>query len=205
MLSATHLTCVRGDQEIFRGVSFELAPGSLLQVAGPNGSGKTSLLRILCGLLAPESGEVRWAGEPIRDLGDEYFSKLHYVGHLNGIKDELSALENLRIFAGLSGEPIEEGRAADALRRMGLGGREDFPVKRLSQGQKRRVALARLAMADRPLWILDEPFAALDAEAVAIVQALVEEHLERGGLAVLTTHQAAEIRCAQAQRLQLAG
>ncbi len=205
MLIANDLHCVRGEREVFRGVGFELASGSLLHVAGPNGSGKTSLLRMLCGLLAPESGEIRWGGEPIRSLGDEYFAKLHYVGHLNGIKDELSARENLEIFAGLAGEPIGEGQVLEALRRLGLGGREDFPVKWLSQGQKRRVALARLTLVERPLWVLDEPFAGLDQEAIALVQGFVEKHLEQGGLAVVTTHQEMQIRGSRVQQLRLGG
>lgn len=205
MLTANNLHCVRGEREVFRGVGFELTSGGLLHVAGPNGSGKTSLLRMLCGLLAPESGEIRWGGEPIRSLGDEYFAQLHYVGHLNGIKDELSARENLKVFAGLAGEPIGEGRVLDALRRLGLGGREDFPVKWLSQGQKRRVALARLTLMNRPLWVLDEPFAGLDQEAIALVQGFVERHLEQGGLAVVTTHQEMQIRGTRVQRLLLAG
>lgn len=205
MLTANDLQCVRGEREIFRGVSFELTAGSLLHVAGPNGSGKTSLLRMLCGLLAPESGEIRWGREPIRRLGDEYFAQLHYVGHLNGIKDELSAQENLKVLAGLAGAPVDAGRVLDALCRLGLSGREDFLVKWLSQGQKRRLALARLTLVSRPLWVLDEPFAGLDQEAITLVQELVEKHLAQGGIAVVTTHQEMQIRGTRVHRLPLAG
>lgn len=160
-----------------------------MQVQGANGSGKTSLLRSLCGFLMPDEGEIVWRGENIRELDEEYYAEMMYLGHLNAIKDELSALENLRISAGLSGIALDEKEAVDALRRMGLRGRETLPTKVLSQGQRRRVGLARMLVNDAKLWILDEPLAALDVGAVALIQDLIAEHLAKQGMVIFTTHQ----------------
>jgi len=185
---------MRGDAVLFSGLGFALAPGGLLRVTGANGSGKTSLLRALCGLLLPVAGEVRWNGENIRALREEYWKHLAYVGHANALKDNLTAEENLRFACALAGLGITPARAQAALERFGLAGRGRLPVRALSQGQRRRAALARLAVSDTlPLWILDEPFAALDAAAVELVQSLASEHLARGGTVVLTTHQEARI------------
>jgi heme exporter protein A len=189
VLSSANLACVRGDRLIFSDLSFTLPAGEALVVTGANGSGKTSLLRIVCGLLEAAAGEVRWKGSNARAQGDDYFSALTYVGHQNGLKDDLSAVENLRMWSGVSGRTLAQDKAVDALQRLGLAGREDFPVRWLSQGQKRRAALARLLVARRPLWVLDEPFAGLDRDAAASVESLLGEHLASGGLAILTTHQ----------------
>jgi len=189
VLSAENLACSRGDRLVFRCVEFSLESGQMLLVTGINGSGKTSLLRIVCGLLEPAEGEIRWGGKRAKGLGEDYFAKLAYVGHVNGLKDDLSATENIRIWAGVSGTPVAPEEARDALRRLGLEGREDLPVRWLSQGQKRRAALARVLIAKRPLWVLDEPFTALDRESTATVEALLQEHLEGGGMALLSTHQ----------------
>lgn len=164
-----------------------------MQVHGPNGSGKTSLLRTLCGFMMPESGEIRWCGKDIRELGEEYYAALAYLGHHNAIKDELSALENLRINAGLAGSAVDDKAALAALRRMGLRGKELLPVKVLSQGQRRRVALARLLVSNAPLWILDEPLTALDVGAVALMQELIGEHLSKQGMVIFTTHQPLQV------------
>jgi heme exporter protein A len=189
VLASANLACVRGDRLVFSDLSFTLPAGEALVVTGANGSGKTSLLRIVCGLLEAAAGEVRWKGANARALGDDYFSALAYVGHQNGLKDDLSAVENLRLWSGVAGRTLAPDAALDALRRLGLAGREDFPVRWLSQGQKRRAALARLLVAQRPLWVLDEPFAGLDRHAAANVEALLGEHLASGGLAILTAHQ----------------
>ena len=142
MLEAINLGCVRGDRRLFEGVNFSLTPGTYLQLQGPNGSGKTSLLRIICGLLTQAEGEVRWQGANIRSLGEDYFTALTYLGHRNGVKDELSALENLRVSNALNGIEINNNKAREVLRKMGIGGRESLPARLLSEGQRRRVALA---------------------------------------------------------------
>jgi heme exporter protein A len=189
MLEVSNLACSRGDHRLFSGLNFHLGLGQIMQVQGANGSGKTSLLRTLCGFLMPDEGDVFWRGEKIRELAEDYHNEILYLGHLNAIKDELSALENLLISAGLSGEKLEKKEAVDALRRMGLRGREMLPTKVLSQGQRRRVALARLLVSDAKLWILDEPLTALDVGAVTLMQELIAEHLAQQGMVIFTTHQ----------------
>lgn len=193
MLEISNLACSRGDHRLFSGLNFTLHPGQIMQVQGANGSGKTSLLRTMCGFLMPDEGDIIWRGKNVRELDENYYAELLYLGHLNAIKDELNALENLRILAGLSGVEIEEKDAVSALRRMGLRGRERLPVKVLSQGQRRRVALARLLVADTKLWILDEPLTALDVGAVVLIQELIAEHLARQGMVIFTTHQPLQV------------
>jgi heme exporter protein A len=195
MLEARELEATRGDAVLFSDLSFSLDPGTLLRVSGANGSGKTSLLRALCGLLMPTAGSVRWNGGNIRDLREEYWKHLAYLGHANGLKDDLTAEENLAVACALAGLVVAPGQSRAALERFDLGKQALLPVRALSQGQRRRAALARLAVsATLPLWILDEPFSALDAAAVEMVQSLVADHLARGGLVVLTTHQEARIQ-----------
>jgi heme exporter protein A len=203
VLSSHNLACVRGDRPIFTGISFDLAAGEVLLVTGANGSGKTSLLRIVCGLLEAAAGEIRWQGSNARTLGDDYRAELAYLGHQNGLKDDLSATENLRVWAGVAGVAVDQVAAREALCRLGLAGREDVPVRWLSQGQKRRVALARLPIAKRRLWVLDEPLAGLDRLATATVESLLQEHLAGDGLAILTTHQELAGITAPVQRLSL--
>jgi heme exporter protein A len=190
MLETIDLECQRGDRLLFTGLALQVEPGVCLYIAGENGSGKTSLLRILCGLLAPSAGTVRWNGEDIRRLREGFWEDLAYVGHLNGVKDDLSPAENVRIAAAIAGWSADVESVAKALLAVGLGGFENRPARTLSQGQRRRIALARLhCAAAARLWILDEPFTALDARGVAGLTALIGTHLERGGIAVLTTHQ----------------
>jgi heme exporter protein A len=193
VLEAINLECRRGGRTLFRGLSFALRAGALLRIAGVNGSGKTSLLRILCGLLAPDEGEVRWSGESIARLKEEYSRRIVYLGHAPAVKDDLTPAENLRISCRLAGFSAE-GREALAQ----LGVPADVPVRRLSQGQRRRAALARLVVAgSATLWLLDEPYAALDAKAIAAVDALIAAHAARGGAVVFTTHQESGIAGAQ--------
>ncbi|TFH12128.1 MAG: cytochrome c biogenesis heme-transporting ATPase CcmA [Nitrosomonadales bacterium] len=203
MLKVSDLECVRGERSLFKDVNFSIEAGEFMQVNGPNGSGKTSLLRMLCGLSMPAHGEIRWCGNAIRSLDEEYHNSITYLGHLNGVKDNLSALENLRISSALAGNEIDENKAYNALQRMGLGGREILPVKILSQGQRRRVTLARLLVCSTVLWILDEPLVALDSAAVMLVQSILEQHLEKGGMIVMTTHQDINVAAVVTKRLQL--
>lgn len=195
---------MRGDRRLFAGLSFEVAPGTFVQLTGPNGSGKTSLLRILCGLLAPVEGQILWKGANIRSLGEEYFTSVTYLGHRHGVKDELSPLENLQVSNGLNGIEIPEDNALDVLERMGLAGREALPARLLSEGQRRRVALARLVVCNTTLWLLDEVMTSLDKAAIALVRSLIEEHLTGGGMAIVATHQDLGLTTASIQRLELA-
>ncbi len=204
MLQGSNLACVRGDRKLFKDVNFSLKAGGLMQVRGPNGSGKTSLLRMLCGLSNPAHGEIHWCGTAIRSLGVDYYNVMTYMGHLGGAKDDLTVIENLHISSVLASLGISEEKACEALQHMGLGGREMLPVKVLSQGQRRRVALARLLVCQTKLWILDEPLVALDVIAVKLIQRLLEQHLEQDGMAVITTHQEIEIAAGSTLQLQLA-
>ncbi len=188
-LQAQRLACRRGDEQLFSGVGFTLEPGELLFVRGRNGSGKTTLLRTLCGLSEPAVGTIHWQGQPIRRLDDETRRQLLFIGHRDAVKEELTPLENLRIHLGLRNENTDEETAWDALQRAGLQGREEVPVRYLSQGQRRRTALARLLVSQARLWILDEPLTALDRRAVAWLFERIAEHLEVGGMVVTTSHQ----------------
>ncbi|MBI1175344.1 MAG: cytochrome c biogenesis heme-transporting ATPase CcmA [Sideroxydans sp.] len=203
MLQVSELACVRGDHQLFSGLSFGLSAGELMQVQGANGSGKTSLLRTLCGFIQPPEGVIRWNGQDVREMEEEFYAQLVYLGHHNAIKDELNALENLRITAGLAGIRLDGKSAISALRRMGLKGREHLPVKVLSQGQRRRVALARLLISNAPLWILDEPLTALDVGAVDLMQELIGEHLSNRGMVVFTTHQPLQVMGVETRQLAL--
>jgi heme exporter protein A len=204
MLEANDLACVRGERTLFDGLTFEAKQGTLLRVAGANGSGKTSLLRIVCALLLPVRGEVRWKGEDVRALREEYWKELVYIGHMNAVKDDLTSVENLEIGAALAARPIAREPALTALELFGIAHCASLPARVLSQGQRRRVALARLAVSSAcPLWVLDEPFTALDAAAVTLMQSLVSEHLGRGGTVDLTTHQEVAISAPHEARVDL--
>jgi heme exporter protein A len=204
MLEVMNLGCVRGHRTLFSDVNFIIKPGTLLQLKGPNGSGKTSLLRIVCGLMAPETGEVRWEGAKIRSAGEEYSRNLTYLGHRNGIKEELSSLENLRIAAGLAGFDLSREKAQEALKQVGLSGRENLPARFLSEGQRRRSALARLVACTTKLWVLDEVLASLDTAAVKLVESLIAGHLSNGGLVIVATHHDLNLPAGSFQHLELA-
>jgi len=194
LLSVIDLECIRGDNLLFSGLDFKLYEGQLMQVEGANGSGKTSLLRILAGLSLSSEGQVLWDGKDILKQRSLYFSKVAYLGHTLGVKSDLSPVENLKISLALAGFPFDETAVYRALEQTGLAGKEDVPARSLSAGQKQRVALARLLACPAKLWIMDEPFTALDALGVSLVRDLLETHLRRGGLVVLTSHQAVEVR-----------
>jgi heme exporter protein A len=188
-LELRDLACVRGRRSLFRGLNATLAPGQLLRVTGANGAGKTSLLRMLCGVLAPAQGQVLWQGQALPQAREAFHQQLVYLGHAAALKDELTPLENLQIATRLGGIAADEAAARQALADAGLRGREQVPTRTLSQGQRRRAALARLPLGTALLWVLDEPFNALDTTATAWLLGQIEGQLQRGGLVVLTSHQ----------------
>lgn len=199
---------MRGHRTLFRGVNAQVRPGELLRVQGANGAGKTSLLRMLCGLLAPAEGQVQWHGQNVSALREEFGHDLIYLGHAAALKDDLSALENLLVASALAGQRILPAEARQALDEAGLRGHHHALARRLSQGQRRRCALARLALASPErtgamLWILDEPFNALDSAATAWLAGLITAQLQRGGTVVLTSHQGVPLDAAPQQVLAL--
>nr|WP_315250778.1 cytochrome c biogenesis heme-transporting ATPase CcmA [uncultured Duganella sp.] len=203
-LQACQLACTRGGRSLFHGLDFTLQAGDALRVAGANGSGKSSLLRLLCGLSFPSAGEVRWHGRSIRAAREEFGAALTYLGHAHGVKDDLLAWENLVVASTLAGQPVDRVQACTALSALGLGAQACLPALSLSQGQRKRVALARLHLQqDARLWILDEPFAALDTATIANLAGTLERHLERGGMLVYTTHQDVALRAPRARLLDL--
>ncbi|HMN22084.1 MAG TPA: cytochrome c biogenesis heme-transporting ATPase CcmA [Ottowia sp.] len=189
-LQLENLQCTRSGRLLFSGLNATVVPGQLLRVQGANGAGKTSLLRMVCGLLAPQHGRVLWRGLDIARLREEFGRALLYLGHTAALKAELSVLENLQVALALAGWQAAPQAARAALREAGLAGREHAPVRTLSQGQRRRAALARLVLAGAtPLWVLDEPFNALDHAAGAWLASRIARHVGAGGIVVLTSHQ----------------
>ncbi|MDR2307390.1 MAG: cytochrome c biogenesis heme-transporting ATPase CcmA [Paucimonas sp.] len=186
-LQAVGLACERDWRLLFEHLDFELRPGDMLQIAGPNGSGKTSLLRLLAGLMQPTAGQILFNGQPLAEQRHALASILLWIGHAAGIKDLLTPEENLAWLCALH-RPAGRDAIWQALEAVGLRGFEDVPSHTLSAGQQRRVALARLHLDCPPLWILDEPFTALDKQGVAQLEAHLADHCERGGTVVLTTH-----------------
>lgn len=200
LLELRDLACVRGRRRLFRGLNATLAAGQLLRVTGANGAGKTSLLRMLCGLLAPAHGQVLWQGQDLKRVRDSFHRQLIYLGHAAALKDDLTPLENLRVATRLGGDAPDDAAARQALAAAGLSGREHLPARSLSQGQRRRAALARLPLGSARLWVLDEPFNALDTAATGWLLGLIEGHLQRAGMVVLTSHQAVGLSAHCAQR-----
>lgn len=207
-LDLVAVACVRGSRSLFSGVSLQLQPGQLLRVEGANGAGKTSLLRMLCGLMEPTEGQILWRGQKVAALREEFGRELIYLGHAAALKDELSPIENLQAACTLAGQTCNPQEARRALLEAGLRGHENTLVRRLSQGQRKRSALARLVLANAadqltPLWVLDEPFNALDSAATAWLAGLMQAHLQRAGMVVLTSHQSVPLGDTPQQVLSL--
>ena len=188
LLEAREINCWRGDRHILRDVSFGVRAGEFLKLTGPNGVGKTTLIRIVCGLLPPENGTVLWRGKRVSSSNDEYHIEMAYLGHLNSIKADLTARENLRFLAGLR-QSLSDADIDAALDRVGILSRGDLVARSLSAGQKRRLALARLLLSGALLWILDEPVTNLDTAGIELVEELITEHVNKGGLALAAAHQ----------------
>jgi len=189
VLSVQQLACERGGKRLFSDLSFTIESGQCVQVHGANGAGKTSLLRIVCGLAEAMQGRVCWRGADTRLDPGSFRAELVYLGHAPGLKDELSAAENLDFQSQIDGCALSPLQIETALQRVGLGRQQHLPLRRFSQGQKRRVALARLVARPARLWVLDEPLAALDHAAQQLVSQLVAAHLQADGLALVTSHQ----------------
>lgn len=200
MLEARDLYCERDERTLFRGLSFTVDAGEWVQVTGGNGAGKTTLLRLLTGLARPDGGEVYWQGEPLRRVRDSFHRSLLWIGHQPGIKTRLTARENLHFF-----HPGDGARLPEALAQAGLAGFEDVPVAQLSAGQQRRVALARLWLTRAALWVLDEPFTAIDVNGVARLTRRMAAHTAQGGMVILTTHQPLPGAADTVRRLALTG
>jgi heme exporter protein A len=204
MLEALNLGCTRGTRRLFKGLNFSVTPGELIELRGANGSGKTSLLRILAGLATPAEGEVRWQGKNIRSLAEEYSGIVAYLAHQNGVKDELTALENLRIACGVAGNALSKPEAQTILERVGLSRQQNLPARALSAGQRRRVALARLLASKATLWLLDEVLTSLDDTAIKLSRQFIGDHLSKGGMAIIATHQELDLAADRVQQIELA-
>lgn len=202
-LLVNNLKFIRGEKELFSDLSFALKTKQLMRIEGQNGTGKTTLLRVLCGLSEPDQGEILWQNNPIKKQDDEFRKELFYLGHQNAIKADLSALENLAINTSLEGNSFSEDELLQSLDEIGLFGSEYKPCAHLSQGQKRRVALAGLLLTKAKLWILDEPFVALDGFAVKLLQDVIAKHVENDGMVILTTHQEVPLIEGEILRLNL--
>ncbi len=182
---ARQLACIRDDRVLFSGLDFEVNGGQVLLIEGPNGSGKTSLLRILTGLRNPDDGELFWCGSAVSELEAAFYQDVAYVGHMNGMKDDLSVEENLKFAQALA---IAALGIDDSLRKVGLDGYQTTSIRFLSAGQRRRLALARLLCTRKHLWILDEPFTSLDKASIKMFENYIEEHVAEGGIVIMTSH-----------------
>ena len=189
MLRVVNLSCSKGERILFSGVQAELKPGEILHVRGENGVGKTSLLRMVVGLSTPAAGEILWNDVPISRCRESYLENLLFLGHHSALKADLTATENLRFSSSIDGMALTEGAVTAVLGQFGLKGREQFPIEWLSAGQKRRVLLARLSLRSAKLWVLDEPFNALDINATEFLLQMISDHLAADGMVLMTSHQ----------------
>lgn len=195
ILETRALECVRDDRLLFSGLSISLAAGEVLQIEGANGSGKTSLLRILCGLRRAEDGEVLWQGEEVSDVREDYYANMIYIGHLPCIKGDLTTLENIRSLLDTRSQSASNDEIEQVLAKVGLAGFDDVQSKALSSGQRRRILLAFILLAKAKLWIMDEPLTALDVKGVELVESMLMDHREAGGSAIFTTHHGMQLPC----------
>ena len=195
LLNVSDLECTRDDRLLFSGLSFRLSSGEVLQIEGSNGSGKTSLLRILCGLRVADEGVVSWQDHDITKEREDYYSNMVYIGHLPCIKAELTTLENIRSLLDTRSISASDDEIIHCLTRVGLAAYEDVTSKALSSGQKRRVLLAFLLLSNAKLWILDEPLTALDVDGVTLMETMIIEHQQQGGSVVFTTHHGMKMPC----------
>lgn len=202
-LAADNVVGVRGERLLFERLNFRCTSGTVLYLQGANGTGKTTLLRMICGLTHPQAGSINWCGENIHSLDEEYYKNVLYIGHLPGIKEDLTALENLQFSLALSGTPFALTQVTEVLKMLGLARGLNLPTRMLSQGQKRRVALARLWLQDLPLWVLDEPFTALDVAATALLKQKIESFAKAGGMVIMTTHQEVSLSVPRFEQLRL--
>ena len=193
MLAVNQLARRRGLSALFSHLDLNLNAGELIYLKGANGSGKTSLLRIIAGLSSSEAGTISWHGADIQSAREDYIANLLYIGHAPAVKEDLTVAENLLTSLRMAGSFSTEEMINQALSEVGLSKRKSLPTRVLSQGQKKRLALARLSIERRPLWILDEPFNALDIEAIKWLEAQLEKHLSQGGMVILTSHQVPNI------------
>lgn len=207
MLIVNNLGCIRGERVLFKNLSFGLNSGKLLYVQGENGSGKTTLLRTLCGLSLPAAGDVLWNKQKIKTLAEDYYGQVLYIGHLASIKDDLTAIENIQFSISLSGYTVDRAESITALEALGISRCADLPTRVLSQGQKRRIALAQLWLQNDPqhipLWILDEPFTALDVNMIDKLTQHIQTYVKNGGMVIFTSHQAPNFDHDLMQDLQL--
>ncbi len=194
LLEVRSITCERSERILFKNLSFSVEPGTLVRIAGSNGAGKTTLLRLITGLMRPLEGEIFWRGEPLKKAAQDYWHELCYIGHRNGVKDDLTAIENLMINARVAAVKTTEDECIKALQAVGLQEYIDVPVGQMSQGQRRRVALARLWISEETtLWVLDEPFTALDVKGVERLAQLIAKHVQNGGVVIYVTHQEVDV------------
>ncbi|NOS87972.1 MAG: cytochrome c biogenesis heme-transporting ATPase CcmA [Methylococcaceae bacterium] len=200
LFEARQLACIRDDRVLFSGLDFQVQGGQVLLIEGPNGSGKTSLLRILTGLRNPDEGELVWCGTTVVELAALFYQDVAYVGHMNGMKDDLSVTENLKFTQALAiaALSIDEG-----LRKVGLDGYQDTPIRYLSAGQRRRLALARLLCTQKRLWILDEPFTSLDKASIKMFESYIEDHVAAGGITIMTSHHDTGLPAHIVQKIEL--
>jgi len=203
ILQANNISCRRGERLLFSNLNFHIQSGELMLIEGRNGCGKTTLLRTLAMLRQPDEGQITWNDEPIDKLAEEYRQHLVWMGHHNALKGDLTAIENLRVATCLNNINCSEDELWTALETIGLYGYEDLPTRVLSQGQKRRAALAFLLLSQSKLWVLDEPFSALDVKAVDFLQSIIRKHIEKDGMVILTTHQEVALMSDKIKRVQL--